>query len=414
MTDQNKTAAEILADVKKELKDATSNFNAKAQEALTEVEKTGKLANKTKTEVDELANKYNALEIAKNDLETRLGDAEQKFAQLPSNSKDGKATISSLIIAQSEALTKFSKDIQVGSRHRISIQDALTSVDLGKAVQPDRLIETISPGKAKLVIRDLIAPGRTQSNAISWVQITGFTNAAKPVPENTVKPQSAMQYDVKLTPVSTIAHTFKFAKQAMDDLPQLISDIEIEMSYGLKLVEEFQILFGDGAGVNLHGIMPQATSFQNLLDYENPTRIDILRLAMLQALVAKIPATGHILHAIDWAGIELTKDTTGRHIVGSPTGGSLGSLWTLPVVETTIAEFEDNFLTGSFKYGAQLFDREDTNFVIASENEDDFNRNMLTGRCEERLALAVKRPEAFIKGKFSEILAAAPGGGTGG
>lgn len=413
MTDQNKTAAEILADVKKELKDATSNFNAKAQEALSEVEKTGKLANKTKTEVDELANKYNALEIAKNDLETRLGDAEQKFAQLPSNSKNGKSTISSLIIAQSEALTKFSKDVQVGMRHRISIQDALTSPNLDGIIQPERLTETVSPGKTKLVIRDLIAPGRTQSNAISWIQITGFTNNAKPVVENTKKPESTLAYAPKITPVTTIAHTFKVSKQALDDLTQLASDFEIEMSYGLKLAEELQILFGDGVGVNLHGIMPQATPFQNLLTYEDPTRIDILRLAMLQALVAKVPATGHVLHAIDWAGIELTKDTIGRYVVGSPTDGSMASLWTLPVVESTLPEFVDNFLTGSFKFGAQLFDREDANIVIASENVDDFEKNMLTGRCEERLALAVKRPEAFIKGKFSEILAA-PGGGTGG
>lgn len=412
MTEQSKTAAQILADVKNELKEATTNFNAKAQEALNEVEKTGKLANKTKADVDELANKYNALEIAKNDLEVRLGDAEQKFAQLPSNSKNGKATLSNLIIAQSEALTKFSKDVQVGMRHRISIQDALTSPNLDGVIQPQRLTETVGLEKAKLVIRDLIAPGRTQSNAISWIQITGFTNAAKTVAENTKKPESSLQYESKITPVTTIAHTFKVSKQALDDLAQLASDFEIEMSYGLKLAEELQILFGDGTGVNLHGIMPQASAFQNLLEYENPTRIDILRLAMLQALVARVPATGHVLHCIDWAGIELEKDTTGRHIVGSPTDGSISSLWTLPVVESTLPEFEDQFLTGSFKYGAQLFDREDANIVIASENVDDFEKNMLTGRCEERLALAVKRPQAFIKGKFSEILNAS--GGTGG
>jgi HK97 family phage major capsid protein len=129
---------------------------------------------------------------------------------------------------------------------------------------------------------------------------------------------------------------------------------------------------------------------------------------MLQAVVAKIPATGHVLHSIDWAGIELEKDTTGRHIVGSPTGGGLGSLWTLPVVESNLPEFNGQFLTGSFKYGAQLFDRELAHIVIASENSDDFEKNMLTGRCEERLALAVKRPQAFIKGDFATILPPTP------
>lgn len=39
--------------------------------------------------------------------------------------------------------------------------------------------------------------------------------------------------------------------------------------------------------------------------------------------------------------------------------------------------------------------------VISTENADDFEKNMISIRCEERLALAVKRPEAFIYGSFT-------------
>ncbi len=38
---------------------------------------------------------------------------------------------------------------------------------------------------------------------------------------------------------------------------------------------------------------------------------------------------------------------------------------------------------------------------ISTENADDFEKNMISIRCEERLALAVKRPEAFVYGSFS-------------
>ena len=58
------------------------------------------------------------------------------------------------------------------------------------------------------------------------------------------------------------------------------------------------------------------------------------------------------------------------------------------------------FLTGSFAEAAQIFDREDANVVISTENADDFEKNMISVRWEERLALAVYRPEAFVKGEF--------------
>ena len=59
------------------------------------------------------------------------------------------------------------------------------------------------------------------------------------------------------------------------------------------------------------------------------------------------------------------------------------------------------FLTGAFDLGAQLFDREQSSVMTGFEN-DDFTRNLITILAEERLALAVYRPEAFIYGTLAE------------
>lgn len=62
----------------------------------------------------------------------------------------------------------------------------------------------------------------------------------------------------------------------------------------------------------------------------------------------------------------------------------------------------NEFLTGAFNLAAQIFDRQDVEVLLSSENEDYFVKNMLTIRVEERLALAVYRPEAFVKGDVEE------------
>ena len=239
------------------------------------------------------------------------------------------------------------------------------------------------------------------------MQQTGFTNNAKAVAENTTKPYSDIAFAEKITPVRTVAHLFKAAKQILDDMPQLQSTIDAELRYGLKYVEEQEILFGDGTGAHLDGIVPQASAFAAAFAVAQQNGIDDLRLAMLQAQLARFPASGHVLHFIDWAKIELTKDSLGRYILANPAALAGPTLWGLPVVATEAAAFQGKFLTGAFNAGAQIFDREDANVVISTENADDFEKNMISIRCEERLALAVKRPEAFIYGSFT---APAPSG----
>ncbi len=190
-------------------------------------------------------------------------------------------------------------------------------------------------------------------------------------------------------------------------MPQLQSTIDAELRYGLKYVEEQEILFGDGTGTHLNGIVPQASAYDAAFSVANQNGIDDLRLAMLQAQLARFPASGHVLHFIDWAKIELIKDSLGRYILANPAALTGPTLWGLPVVATEAAAFQGKFLTGAFNAGAQIFDREDANVVISTENADDFEKNMISIRCEERLALAVKRPEAFVYGSFTAPAAAA-------
>lgn len=393
---------DILKKVTASIEEATGKFNAKAEDALKEAQKSGKLSEETKTAVDKMASEFNALREAEKTLKAAVGELEQHVAQMPlANAKQVVETVGHQVIS-AEALKSFAASIDGGKRVSIPVKAATISTDIPDGVvEPQRLPGIDTAPKQRLFIRDLIAPGRTSSSAIFWVQQTGFTNNASVVPENTQKPYSDIQFATKITPVTTVAHLFKASKQILDDFAQLQSTIDAEMRYGLKFVEEQEILFGDGTGAHLDGIVPQASAFNPAFQVEQQNGIDDLRLAMLQAQLARFPASGHVLHFIDWAKIELTKDSLGRYILANPAALTGPTLWGLPVVATEAAQFLGKFLTGAFNAGAQIFDREETNVVISTENADDFEKNMITIRCEERLALAVKRPEAFVFGSFS-------------
>ena len=61
-------------------------------------------------------------------------------------------------------------------------------------------------------------------------------------------------------------------------------------------------------------------------------------------------------------------------------------------------------MTGAFSMGAQIFDRWLSRVEVATENEDDFVKNLVTILAEERLALAVYRPEAFVYGNLAPVV----------
>jgi HK97 family phage major capsid protein len=384
-----------IEDVKAELKKIGDSVKEAGEKALAEAKKHGDMSAEMKPKVDELL-------IKQGELQARMQEVEQKAARSGGDERLHEHTVGQQIIESKE----YKEWMDAGGMRSTQsgfvfpVKAAITSVPTTNittvGVPPDVQTGVIQGPQRRLTVRDLITPGSTSSNAIQYVRETGFTNNAAPVSETMEKPQSALAYELVQSAVVTIAHFIKTSKQILDDFKQLMSMIDGRMRYGLALVEEAQLLKGSGVGNNLNGIYTQATAYAAPISVPSPTKIDQLRLMLLQAELAEFPSTGIVLHPSDWAAIELKKDTTGRYIIGNPQGTIRPTLWNRPVVATQ-AMTVDTALVGAFMLGAQVFDREDSNVVISTENQDDFIKNMVTVRNEERLALAVYRPEAFVK-----------------
>ncbi|HHY0345208.1 TPA: phage major capsid protein [Vibrio cholerae] len=370
---------------------------AQAEAANKEVARLGEMSAQTRASVDEILTKQG-------ELQARLQEAEQKMLNAGKDNGEEEFCSAGLIVAEKLAAEGVSSNFNGKSRIQMP-RSAITSAtgSGGGLVAPDRRAGIIAIPERQMTIRDLIAPGTTTSNMVQYVKETGFTNNAAPVAENTSKPYSDITFAMENASVQTIAHLMKASRQILDDASALASFIDARARYGLMIKEEGQLLYGNGTGANLHGIIPQASAYAAPTGAEVTTeqRIDRLRLAILQAALAEYPATGIVLHPTDWATIELLKDNTGKYIIGNPQNGTTPTLWRLPVVSTQSIN-QNAFLVGAFNLGAQIFDRMDIEVLVSTENTDDFEKNMVTLRAEERLAFAVYRPEAFVTGALKE------------
>ena len=373
----------------------------------------------TKASGDELVNIRNALNAQAEDglkLRSSLIEITQKMADQigafggPGNAPQAfsaSALESDSFKAVLEGKAKSGRFTTSGSWHGGSsfgavIGSGTTGAGNGGALlTPDYRPGIIQQPDMPLLIRDLLMPGRTSAQVVTYFQETGFTNAADFVTENTRKPQSDVEFEFAEAPVRTIAHFVKATNQILSDVPALRSYIDFRLRWGVKFVENEALLNGTGAGQSIEGLKPAATPYDTARNKTGDTKIDTLRRGMTQIDLAFYPTSGYILHPNDWEDIELTKTDDGAYVFANPLALAGPTLWGRRVV-VTAAQTEGEFTMGAFNLAAQIFDREDITVEIATENEDDFVNNRVTIRGEERLAMAVHRPESIIDGAFPQ------------
>jgi len=294
---------------------------------------------------------------------------------------------------------------------------AVTDSRLGSFGNVQRDAMVLPPMRTKRV-RDLFPVRRTSAAVIEYFRQLGFTtlqaghgtNSASSVAERSganfgIKPQSSFAFVGEQAPVRTLAHWEAAHRNVLADEPQLRSIIDNELMYGLRLLEDSQILNGDGTGENLLGVL-QTPNIQEYAWSDGATspvadtKADAIRRAATLSFLAYYEPSGIVLHPNDWEDIELTKDANGQYLVAvSVAMGGEPRVWRMPVVDTP-AIAEGTALVGAFGTGAQLYDREEASIRISEQHSDFFVRNAIVILAEQRLALAVKRPEAFVKVDF--------------
>lgn len=257
----------------------------------------------------------------------------------------------------------------------------------------DRPPGMIMVGTQRLTVADLLAQGQTGSNTIRYVQEDTYTNAATAVTEGAIKPEATFDTSEVDAPVRKIAVTAKITDELFADFPAMRDYVNERLRFMVEEREEALLISGNGTPPNITGILTtsgiQTTAFAGN------------ELSTIYTAVTKIRAvgffepTGYVTHPNDWLQIRtLQAGGTGEFLWGHPSEPGIERVFGLPVVITT-AITEGTSLVGAFRIGAQVFRREGIRVEATNSNEDDFKKNLIALRAEERLALAVYRPKAF-------------------
>ena len=402
MTEVNKAldAAENLVDIKVVEATLSSKFEeiTKAYEqANGEIRELGSAKTETTSKMEALTKSYD-------ELYDRMQSLEQKGAAVAQATADKSLGEQ---FADSDVFKSFAGGST--SRARMELKTAIINAtgQNQPLVQADRLQGIYTTPNRNLRIRDVLPVSGTDSNLVEFTRESSFTNNAGPqlggspeAYENVTKPESAMAFTLVSEPVVTLAHFVPASKQVMADAASLASHVNGRLMYGLKLKEEAQLLSGSGSNHELNGLITQATAYVNSSSPNYTNEIDIIRDAIRQAQVGEYNPDFIVLNTNDWFRIEIRKVGTAddRYVVGNPREMMGPTLWGRPVIVTnSIAE--GTFLLGS-SMACELKDREQAAVEASYEDGTNFQKNMVTVRAEERLALCVYRTEAFISGSL--------------
>lgn len=395
-------------------------FNALLEELKTYREQAEAQQAESGTMNDELKAKIDAIQGQVDALDVKI--AEKHAAAVPQKSLEEK-------LKENDAIQQVMRTKNGNAHFELSASDldqlwgrktTVTESTVGAATTGVLPIERI-PGiteeaRQQLTIRDALTARPTSQLVVDYVKVIQTPVIASPQTEASAKAENWVGFQASSQQVQTIATWIPASRQILDDWSELMAFLKSSMSYYVDLAEEKQLLSGAGTGVNLSGLITNATSFDTnlLVAADGWNRIDIIGRAIEQIQNAtELAPTFVVVHPTDWWHIRLTKDSYGRYILGDPQGAPVGRVQTggilsgpprifdlMPIVTTSITS--GTFLVGSGSpIAAEIRDRMGMQVEIATQHASYFTSNLIAIRAEKRLCLVVKRGASFITGSFS-------------
>lgn len=292
------------------------------------------------------------------------------------------------------------KQLASGQRDKIRIEVKNTVTSGSTTVFPMQRPGVIAGDFAPLTIRQVLRTIPVTSNMVNSLREASWTNDAAEVSQGAAKPESDITFEQYNVPITTVAHWIKISNQLLQDAPAVTAYINSRLREGLAQRIDAQLLNGNGTSPNLSGL----TDTGNFTAY-TPTSDDLLVDAINRAKYTmwargRAPDTV-IVNPADWGAMERTREGagTGAYLYGMPGAMAGMNPFGLNIVLSNNMA-QGSFIVAALSTSAVLYERVGA-VIEAGFVNDDFQRNLLTLRAEERLGLGVDAPSGIVYGAFT-------------
>lgn len=250
--------------------------------------------------------------------------------------------------------------------------------DSGLTAPTGSVVSEGTPGPTMIALRSLLTPEHTESPNVRYYQMGSGT--AGVVAEGGLKPDAGLSIVAVDDVLKKIATTFKFSSELLEDASFLVKHLNKEALRGILAKENELIITAlNGASGAMTATGPAADA------------IDVLAGAIGQSTSENGVNPGHILiNPADLAAIRVAKSAGSGEFILDPLAAGPATLLGTPVTATPAVTEGTMFLL-SPGFGA-FYSRQNSVQVDTGYDSDDWMRNMITGRAEERVLPAVIRP----------------------
>lgn len=301
-------------------------------------------------------------------------------------------------IMNTEGLKALNLEALKGQRGSTSVElKAQGQVDPVAAPTIRVVSQNVGEINYKLGVREAFGREAISGNTLTYFVMPGVQGTPGAIAldgQGSAKAQIQPLYEPVTAALTKIACYIKETDELLSDAPFLESVVRGRGVYEQQKAVEAKLVsqLTNTGGIN--------TTYQNAgLNFDN----------LLKAKCAVEAATGYdadtiLINPVDLQTLLLTKDETHQYLMGGPAyapygNGAYGAylpIWGCKVIATN-AITQGKAVIGAFKQGAAVVTKanEGLRVEVSNSDQDDFIKNLITVRIEERILLAVRVPSAF-------------------